>query len=269
MEGQASKEECTYREKTAGEYGQEEPRKGERKKEDVWELLAAAHQGNKAARDKMVQKNMGLVWSIVHRFANRGYELEELFQVGSIGLMKAIDKFNLSYDVKCSTYAVPMITGEIKRFLRDDGMIKVSRSLKENGAKVKQAREKLQRSLGREPTLQEISEETGFPREEIVMALEANGEVESLNKAYAPGDGKETCLADRLPQEKDSHEALLNHMLLEQLMAELGELERRLIELRYFGEKTQMQVAGELGISQVQVSRLEKRILLRMRSQVR
>ena len=183
MEGQASKEECTYREKTAGEYGQEEPRKGERKKEDVWELLAAAHQGNKAARDKMVQKNMGLVWSIVHRFANRGYELEELFQVGSIGLMKAIDKFNLSYDVKFSTYAVPMITGEIKRFLRDDGMIKVSRSLKENGAKVKQAREKLQRSLGREPTLQEISEETGFPREEIVMALEANGEVESLNKA--------------------------------------------------------------------------------------
>ncbi len=297
MQQQASKEECTYREKNAvgegqgkkekhtagqlslnsqkeerkGVFGEEEKRieEGQKKKEEIWELLAAAHRGDKGARDQMVQRNMGLVWSIAHRFSNRGYELEELFQVGSIGLMKAIDKFDLSYGVKFSTYAVPMITGEIKRFLRDDGMIKVSRSLKENGAKVKQAREKLQRSLGREPTLQEISDETGFPREEIVMALEANGEVESLSKTYAPGDGKETCLADRLPQEKDSHEALLNHMLLEQLMAGLGEMERRLIELRYFGEKTQMQVAGELGISQVQVSRLEKRILLRMRNQVR
>ena len=182
--------------------------------------------------------------------------------------MKAIDKFDLSFDVKFSTYAVPMITGEVKRFLRDDGMIKVSRSLKENGAKVKQAREKLQASLGREPTLQEISDETGFPREEIVMALEANGEVESIYKTYSPTDGKEACLADRLPQEKDSHEVLLNHMLLEQLLAELSEMERKLIELRYFGDKTQVQVAKELGISQVQVSRLEKRILLQMRSQV-
>lgn len=212
---QKDKEACTYR---------EEQRKIEQQihSEEAWDLLAAAHQGNRDAREQMIQKNLGLVWSIVHRFANRGYELEELFQVGSIGLMKAIDKFDLSFDVKFSTYAVPMITGEIKRFLRDDGMIKVSRSLKENGAKVKQAREKLQVSLGREPTLQEISEITGFPREEIVMALEANGEVESLNKTYAPGDGKEVCLADRLPQQKDNHEVLLNHMLLEQLMAELG-----------------------------------------------
>ena len=207
------------------------------------ELLEEVQKGNKEARDCMVQSNMGLVWSIVRRFANRGYELEDLFQVGSIGLMKAIDKFDLSFDVKFSTYAVPMITGEVKRFLRDDGMIKVSRSLKENGAKVKQAREKLQASLGREPTLQEISDES-------------------------PTDGKEACLADRLPQEKDSHEVLLNHMLLEQLLAELSEMERKLIELRYFGDKTQVQVAKELGISQVQVSRLEKRILLQMRSQV-
>lgn len=232
------------------------------------ELLEEVQKGNKEARDCMVQSNMGLVWGIVRRFANRGYELEDLFQVGSIGLMKAIDKFDLSFDVKFSTYAVPMITGEVKRFLRDDGMIKVSRSLKENGAKVKQAREKLQASLGREPTLQEISDETGFPREEIVMALEANGEVESIYKTYSPTDGKEACLADRLPQEKDSHEVLLNHMLLEQLLAELSEMERKLIELRYFGDKTQVQVAKELGISQVQVSRLEKRILLQMRSQV-
>ena len=219
-------------------------------------LLQEAKNGNKSARDDMVQKNMGLVWSIVHRFANRGHELEDLVQVGSIGLMKAIDKFDTSFDVKFSTYAVPMITGEIKRFLRDDGMIKVSRSLKESGAKMKQAREKLQAVYGREPTLQEISEETGLSREEIVMALEANGEIESIDRSYTPGDGKETSLADRLPQEKDSHEKLLNHMLLEQLLAGLGEAEAL------------AGAAAELGISQVQVSRLEKKILLGMRSRI-
>ncbi|MCI8873051.1 MAG: RNA polymerase sporulation sigma factor, SigF/SigG family [Lachnospiraceae bacterium] len=233
------------------------------------DLLKQAQQGNAEAREQLIQKNMGLVWSIVHRFANRGYELEDLFQVGSIGLMKAIDKFDLSFEVKFSTYAVPMITGEIRRFLRDDGMIKVSRSLKENGAKVRQAREKLLAELGHEPTLQEISDETGFPREEIVMALEANGEVESIDKTYQPESGKESCLADRIPQKGDSHEALLNHMVLEQLLSELGDMERRLIELRYFKDKTQTQVAGELGVSQVQVSRLEKRILLGMRKRIR
>ena len=148
-------------------------------------------------------------------------------------------------------------------------MIKVSRSLKENGAKVRQAREKLLAELGHEPTLQEISDETGFPREEIVMALEANGEVESIDKTYQPESGKESCLADRIPQKGDSHEALLNHMVLEQLLSELGDMERRLIELRYFKDKTQTQVAGELGVSQVQVSRLEKRILLGMRKRIR
>ncbi len=225
------------------------------KDEQVQKLLERSHAGDQTARDAMVQSNMGLVWSIVRRFHNRGYELEDLFQVGSIGLMKAIDKFDTSFSVKFSTYAVPMITGEIK----------VSRSLKENGAKMKRAREKLQADFGREPTLQELSEETGLPREEIVMALEANGEVESIYKTTTPADGKEMCLADRLPQEKDSHEILLNHMVLEQLLSELGEMERQLIELRYYKEKTQTQVAKEMGISQVQVSRLEKKILLEMR----
>lgn len=246
---QTEREECTYRE--------------EETKKLLWEIK----QGNRQARDDMVQKNMGLVFCIARRFSNRGYELEDLFQVGSIGLMKAIDKFDLSFEVKFSTYAVPVIMGEIKRFLRDDGMIKVSRSLKENGAKIKQAREKLQAVLGREPNLQELSEKTGFPREEIVMALEANGEVESIHKAYGSGDGKEMCLEDRLPQEKDGHEMILNKMLLEQLLEELEEKDRRLIELRYFEEKTQVQTAQELGISQVQVSRLEKRILKDMRNQ--
>lgn len=228
-------------------------------------LLEQSRAGNLKARDDMVQSNMGLVWSIVRRFDNRGYDLEDLFQVGSIGLLKAIDKFDPSFLVKFSTYAVPMIAGEIRRFLRDDGMIKVSRSLKEGGARIKQAREKLQAGLGREPTLQELSEETGLPREEIVMALEANGEVESIYKNTSSSEGKEICLADRLPQEKDSHEMLLNHMALEQVLDELGETERNLIELRYFKERTQTQIAEEMGISQVQVSRMEKRILMEMR----
>ena len=161
-----------------------------------------------------------------------------------------------------------MITGEIKRFLRDDGLIKVSRSIKENGAKIKQARERLQAERGRDITLQELSDETGMERTEIVMALEANGEVESIYKTYAPENGKETCLADRLPQEKDSHEVLINHMLLEQLLKELKEEERQLIQMRYFEECTQMQVAEKLGISQVQVSRMEKKILLSMRKKL-
>ena len=233
--------------------------------DNVMQLLERTQAGDHAARDALVQNNMGLIWSIVRRFANRGYDLEDLFQVGSIGLMKAIDHFDLSFSVKFSTYAVPMITGEIRRFLRDDGMIKVSRSLKEHGAKVKQAREKLQTSLGREPTLMELSEEVGLPREEIVMALEANGEVESIYRTASSSEGKEICLADRLPQQKDSHAILLDHMVLEQLLSELTETERELIALRYFKEQTQMQVAKQMGISQVQVSRLEKKILLGMR----
>ena len=231
-------------------------------------LLNMAQQGDVPARDTMVRDNMGLVWSIVRRFSDRGYESEDLFQIGSIGLMKAIDKFDTSFEVKFSTYAVPLIVGEIKRFLRDDGMIKVSRSLKESGAKMKKAREKLQAVLGREPNMQELSQETGLSREEIVMALEANGEVESIYRKFTPDDGKEACLVDRLPQETDSHEMLLNHMLLEQLLSELGQMERRLIELRYFNDMTQSQVAKQLGISQVQVSRLEKKILLSMRSRI-
>lgn len=240
--------------------GKEEEREALHRK-----LLEQSKAGDRFARDAMIQNNMGLVWSIVRRFHNRGYEQEDLFQIGSIGLMKAIDKFDASFSVKFSTYAVPMITGEIRRFLRDDGMIKVSRSLKESGAKIKQAREKLQAELGREPTLSELSEATGVLREEIVMALEANGEVESIYKNTGAAEGKEICLADRLPQEKDSHEMLLNHMVLEQLLQELGENERHLIELRYFKEKTQSQIAEEMGISQVQVSRMEKKILLEMR----
>ena len=228
-------------------------------------LIEQSHHGDKEARDRLVQGNLGLVWSIVRRFDNRGYEMEDLFQIGSIGLMKAIDKFNTTYEVRFSTYAVPMITGEIKRFLRDDGMIKVSRSLKENAARIRAAEGRLQKELGREVTLAELTGATGISREEIVMALEASVEVESIYRSIYQSDGNDICLADRLPENKDRNELLLNQMLLGQLLEQLEEMERELIEQRYFQDKTQAQVAQKLGISQVQVSRLEKKILLRLR----
>lgn len=233
--------------------------------EETTVLLTQAQAGDREAREVLVEKNLGLVHHIVKRFLGRGYEAEDLFQIGSIGLMKAIDKFDLSYDVQFSTYAVPMIAGEIKRFLRDDGMVKVSRTLKENGFKIRQASEQVSKRLGREATLLEISEMTGISTEDIVMAMEANVEVESIYKSVYQSDGNEIYMVDRLPSGSDENERVLNHMLLEQLFSELTQEEKRLIGMRYFEDKTQVEVAKQLGISQVQVSRLEKRILLRMR----
>ena len=233
------------------------------------ELIERAHQGDKEARDQLITQNMGLIWSIVRRFTGRGCEVEDLFQIGSIGLIKAVDKFDTSFDVMFSTYAVPMITGEIKRFLRDDGMIKVSRSLKENVIKVQRAREQLQKELGEEPNLNEISERTEIPVEDIVMALEAGCEVESIYRTIYQSDGNEIMLVDKIADTNSaSSERLVNHIVLHQVMEDLPEKERKLIAMRYFGDKTQMQVAKELGISQVQVSRTEKKILTRLREKI-
>lgn len=228
-------------------------------------LIEAAHQGDKDAREKLVVENMGLVWSIVRRFTGRGYEMEDLFQIGSIGLMKAIDKFDTSFQVKFSTYAVPMISGEIKRFLRDDGIVKVSRSIKENGWRLRRAQDKLLCELGREATLEELSKETGIMIEDIVIAIEANTEIESIYKSVYQGDGNEIYLLDKLQEKADENEKSVNSIALKQIMGELSDEERRLIELRYFHEKTQVEVAKELLVSQVQVSRMEKKILLKMR----
>ena len=153
--------------------------------EQTLALIKRSHKGDKDARNVLAQQNMGLVYTVARRFNGRGCEMEDLIQIGSIGLLKAIDKFDLSYDVRFSTYAVPMIAGEIKRFLRDDGMIKVSRSLKEMAVKVCMTREKLEKDYGREPTLEEVSEEIGATREEIVMAMESASEVESLPSRWA------------------------------------------------------------------------------------
>ncbi len=235
---------------------------------EVRDLIIEAQGGDKEARDELITSNLALVWSIVKRFANRGYESQDLFQIGSIGLIKAIDKFDISFDVKFSTYAVPMISGEIKRFLRDDGMIKMSRSIRENGWKVRRATDLLCFSLGRDPTIEEIAVEAELSVEDVCMALEANVEVESLHKTIYQGDGNEITLEDKLPSNVDESEAILNHMLMKQLMESLEEEERELITLRYFEDKTQTEVAKRLGVSQVQVSRLEKKILRRLRSKL-
>lgn len=250
--------------------------------EELSVLIERSQAGDKQAREVLIENNLGLVHHIVRRFAGRGHDMEDLFQIGTIGLMKAIDKFDLSVGVKFSTYAVPMITGEIKRFLRDDGPVKVSRTIKENGLKVRMARQRLQVTLKREPTMQELVKEAALTEEDIVLAMEAAVEVESLYSAVYQDDGSEMYLVDKVIQgergcvgssmsnsagigpdtEKDK---LLDRMLLTQLLEGLEVNERELICMRYFQNKTQTEIAAVLGISQVQVSRLEKKILLRMR----
>lgn len=233
--------------------------------EEILALIGRAHQGDKEARDTLVEKNMGLVHSIAKRFFNRGVDAEDLFQIGTIGLLKAIDKFDCTYEVRFSTYAVPMITGEIKRFLRDDGMVKVSRSLKEASAKVYAFREEYTAKQGREPSMEEIARELAMTREELVMALESGAQVESLQKTIYESEGTDISLEDRLPQERNRQEEILDKLMLEEVLGSLGARERELIYLRFFREKTQTCIAERMGMSQVQVSRLEKKILRKMR----
>lgn len=233
---------------------------------DTIGLIRLSQQGDRQAREQLITENVGLVWSMVRRFLGRGCEAEDLFQIGTIGLIKAIDKFDVTFDVKFSTYAVPMISGEIKRFLRDDGMIKVSRTLKENNMKLRAAGERLSTKLGRDATLEEIAEDTGMSMEDIVLAMEACTEVESLSKPVNRADGSESTLAERIPGEEDATEQIVNHLVMKQLLEALKEEERNLIELRYFQNKTQTEIACILGVSQVQVSRMEKKILQRMRA---
>lgn len=253
-------------------------------------LIAQAQSGDQQAKEKLVEQNLGLVGSIVKRFEHRGHDKEELFQIGSIGLMKAIDKFDDTYQTAFSTYAVPLISGEIKRFLRDDGLVRVSRSLKENGWKIKKAAEKISQEKGREATMQELAKETGLTHEDVIMALDANREVESIYNCVYQSDGSELYLADQVVAgnglgrnvldkkggsgggyygcSDPEKEKILDGMLLRQLLDGLEERERKLIELRYFGDQTQVQTARQLGMSQVQVSRLEKKILLKMRKEM-
>ena len=227
--------------------------------------------GSKAAKEKIVSDNTGLVWSIARRFVNRGYDLEELYQIGCIGLLKACDRFESRYGVQFSTYAVPLIAGEIKRFLRDNGAIKVSRILKQNGYQISKAKEALLHKYGREATLDELADYTGLCVEDIVMATEANREVESIQQTICGKDGTQVSLVERLVDEAQSEvaaENIMNRILVGQAMEKLGEMEQELIRLRFFEDRTQTEVAKVLGISQVQVSRIEKRALAALREKL-
>ena len=241
------------------------------------ELILRAHEGDKEARDRLVMENMGLVYSVSRRFIGRGCELEDINQIGTIGLIKAIDKFDDSFDVRFSTYAVPMIAGEIKRFLRDEGMLKVSRSIKENGYRIKRASDELVSKNGREATVEELAAATELSVEDVVMALDAGTDVESIYRTVYQGDGSEIFLVDKITSADNvsssegslpQQEKMLDMIMLRQLLEELDETERKLISLRYFKEMTQSAVANELGISQVQVSRLEKKILQKLRKNI-
>ncbi len=234
--------------------------------EEVSVLIAKSQKGDKAAREMLIENNLGLVHAVVRRFYGRGIEAEDLFQIGVIGLMKAIDKFDLSFEVKFSTYAVPLISGEIKRFLRDDGPVKISRTVKENSWKVNKASAHLQNALGRDPTLQEIAEEADLPIEDVVMAAESAKTVESIYTVVYQSDGSDMYLIDKMSEKKpDVGEEVVDQLLLKQLLNELEANERKLIYLRFFQNKKQVEVAQIMGITQVQVSRLEKKILLAMR----
>ncbi|GGG19056.1 RNA polymerase sporulation sigma factor SigF [Paenibacillus aceti] len=233
---------------------------------EVKRLIALSQAGDNVARDRLVNCNTRLVWSVVQRFMNRGYEPEDLFQIGCIGLLKSVDKFDLSYDVKFSTYAVPMIIGEIQRFLRDDGTLKVSRSLKEMANKVRKKKDELSKVLNRLPTVKEVAEELGVTPEDVVFAQEANKPPASIHETVFENDGDPITLMDQIADE--SQERWFDKLALHEAIDGLSERERLIVYLRYYRDQTQSEVAARLGISQVQVSRLEKKILQNIRDQI-
>ncbi|MFB6465937.1 RNA polymerase sporulation sigma factor SigF [Cytobacillus sp. Hz8] len=236
------------------------------KDHEVKKLIKKSQEGDQSSRDLIVQKNMRLVWSVVQRFLNRGYEPDDLFQIGCIGLLKSVDKFDLTYDVKFSTYAVPMIIGEIQRFIRDDGTVKVSRSLKELGNKIRKAKDELSKSLGRIPTINELSEYLDIPTEDIILAQEAGRTPSSIHETVYENDGDPITLLDQID---DGNEGKwFDQIALKETISELDERDRLIVYLRYYKDQTQSEVAERLGISQVQVSRLEKKILKFMKDRM-
>ena len=221
-------------------------------------LLARAKDGDGLAREKLVEGNLRLVLSVIQRFAGRGENADDLFQVGCVGLLKAIDNFDISQNVRFSTYGVPMIIGEIRRYLRDNSSIRVSRSMRDTAYRVLQAREKLQREQQREPTVEQIARELGIRREEVVFAMDAVCDPVSLFEPIYSDGGDAVCVMDQVRDNKNTDEDWLEQIALKEAMARLSERERQILALRYSDGKTQMEVSSEIGISQAQVSRLEK-----------
>lgn len=230
--------------------------------ERIYELIQQSKDGDQIAKATLIEENSGLIWKIVRRFQGFGVDSEDLFQIGAIGLLKCIEKFDFSYGVKFSTYAVPMIIGEIRRFLRDDGTIKVSRSLKELAVRAKKMQLEMEQKENREITIQELAKAVDVTVEELVLALESKRDLESLN---APTSYEEdTQMQDKLPS-KENADFVVNKLCLMQALDTLKEKEKQIILLRYFKDCTQTQIAKRLGISQVQVSRIEKKVLQQMR----
>lgn len=217
-----------------------------------------------------MKQNNGLIWSIVKRFNGRGYELEDLYQIGCVGFIKSIKKFDTSFDVKLSTYAVPYMMGEIKRFMRDDGIVKVSRSMKELSIKIKELQKEYFYKKGEEISINKISEELKIPREDIVLAMESANYVESIDDGTYTNqkDGSNISLIEKLSNNQNEEEIITNKLAVSQLIENLEARDKEIILLRYYKEKTQAQVAKILGITQVQVSRIERKILGSMRNKL-
>jgi len=234
--------------------------------QNTYRLIKKVSEGDMNAKEKLIEDNMGLVYSIAKKFLNRGIEFDDLVQIGSIGLLNAINKFDESYNVMFSTYAVPLIMGEIKRFLRDDGIIKASRSYRVLSLKAALMREKLMKVLGREPTINEISKEIGVASEEIATAFEATQVPESIYKTV--DDSEKVLLIDKISGGVDNEDKIVNKIALTEMINKLLPRERKIIILRYFKDKKQTEIAELLGISQVQVSRLEKQILKKIRDKI-
>lgn len=247
---------------------EDKARSNQFKYEENLELIQKAKEGNKEALDKLVENNLPLVASISKKFLNRGYEYDDIFQIGCIGLVKAVNNFESKYNVQFSTYAVPMIMGEIKRFLRDDGLIKVSRSVKYAARKLHYDKEKLTNELNREPTIEELAEYSGMSTEEILFSTEAINEPKYLYDTIHQDDGSPIFLIDRISKKEEEDKEVIDKLALKEALSKLDARSRQIIVLRYFKDITQVKVAQMLGISQVQVSRIEKKVLKSMKEKL-
>lgn len=236
--------------------------------EEMRALLERSRAGDSEARQTLIDGNLRLVLSIIQRFSGRRENMDDLFQVGCIGLIKAVDNFNLDMDVKFSTYAVPMIIGEVRRYLRDNNTIRVSRSVRDLAYRALQVREQITKERGSEPTPEEIAKQLGEKKENVVRAMEAIVEPISLYEPVYSDSGDSIYIMDQISDDRNTDEAWLEDIALREALSKLGERERKIINLRFFRGKTQMEIAGEIGISQAQVSRLEKGALERIRRQI-
>ena len=238
------------------------------KNEQTIELLKQAKNGNKDARDQLVAGNLRLVLSVIQRFTNRGEPMDDLFQVGCVGLIKSIDNFDISQNVRFSTYAVPMIIGEIRRYLRDNSSMRVSRSLRDNAYRALTIKERLTSENQKEPSIEEIAKEMQMKREDVVFALDAISDPISLYEHVFQDGGDAICVMDQVKDDKNTDESWLDQISMQQAIRDLSDREKRILALRFYDGKTQMEVSKEVGISQAQVSRLEKGVLEKIKNQL-